>query len=105
MLPFNEILTYFFNEYGTYEYSVNLTLTELNDLHKIPNVIKSFNGNMNIHSLVSYIEELSDEVEKESKGKAIDVIDKSTGKIINIIETDFITYNKFRIEVSLSKID
>jgi hypothetical protein len=105
VLPFTEILTYFINQYGTVDYSVNVTITEFRDMQQTPYVIKNLNVKIDMNSLVSYIESLCVEVERENKGKAIDVIDKRTGKIINIIQADVIMYNSFQIEVSLTRID
>lgn len=102
MQPINETLIHFFNSYGGSSHNTTIETYELRDMEGSPRLFNTLTCPMDINSLIANIDGISSEINDESKGCPIELIDKRTGRSIYLQSSDVRTYLSYRIEVTVS---
>ncbi|ETT53892.1 hypothetical protein BSK66_12460 [Paenibacillus odorifer] len=98
MLPINETLAHFFNNYGGASYNTTIEIYELQDMHRAPRIYNTLTRLMDINSFLANIEGICSEI---NDSYPIDVIDMRTGRTITLQPANGLQFFAYRIEVTI----
>lgn len=101
MLPINEALIHFFNNYGGDGHNTTIVTIEFQTTNLSSKIYNNLTCLMDINSLVAYIEGICTDINGEANTYLIELVDKNTDQTITLQSSNALQSYAYRIEVTI----